>query len=223
MPGDIGGGFGWHNPWPFEWGGGPTIDETVYESWRDTLGSLPAKDDTGIDGLWRQVRSEAIASVLSMSERAMLQAFPQAATDHLPLWEAFLGLQAGDKTEEQRREAVADRYTRKALADDPHLSADLVAIDSRFSIRPVERDKSTVMVLGRPFDATAPNYASSDLLTVVLATTERMPDAHDTQSMMRAKDVLQDALPSWVDFGICTRIGFFLDLSPLDVTALTDP
>jgi len=112
----LNGGFGWHNPWPFEWGGGPTPDEAIYHAWRDALGSLPAKDDTGIDGLWRQCRSSAIASVATFCERAVLQAFPHVATDHLPLWEDYLGvLPAG--TEEERRADVVEAYTRQPRAD----------------------------------------------------------------------------------------------------------
>jgi hypothetical protein len=217
------GGFGWHNPWPFEWGGGPTEFESTYEAWRKTLGTLPAKDDSGIDGLWRRCRAEIVAIAASMAERAVLQAFPQVATDHLPPWEEYLGIvPSGSATEEERRRNVCLAYTRRALADGPDLLAQLKAIDARFWVDNLSHHMATTTIAGDAFDSGWPNFASEFVLPVRMDTTARVPTEAERLAMLRAKDLLNEALPAWVDFQIATSQEFYLDSSPLDFTMLTE-
>jgi len=224
----MSGGFGWHNPWPLEWGGGPTEDEKTYEAMRSAVGNLAARDDTGIDGLWRQCRAGIYASAGTFVERAVLQAFPQTATDSLPLWESFLHIvPTSDQTDEDRRAAIIETYTSRILADGPDVAAHLKAIDPRFLVLQIPSEKSTVTVLGTPFlagapfPAAAPNYSSHFLLPVQFSITGA-PTQDDRQKMQHARRFLADTLPAWVDFYLITSVGFVLDQSLLDVTALID-
>jgi hypothetical protein len=221
MSDQIQGGYGWHNPWPFEWGGAPTPDETIYEALRSAVGNLAAEDDTGIDGLWRQCRAAAIAKVSELAELAVMQAFPQVATVHLELWEEYLSITpSGNATEEDRRLDVAIAYARMILADGPDLLQQLRTIDSRFTVDRIDREENTTTVLGCPYPTLWPAYSGEGVLPVRLQTSAPIPTEADRLSMMRAKRVLSEVLPAWQDFSIATSFGFVLDESPLDLTML---
>lgn len=216
------GGFGWHNPWPLEWGGGPTEDEKTYEAMRSAVGNLAAVDDTGIDGLWRQCRAGAYASASTFVERAVLQAFPQVATDSLPLWEDFLRIiPTSDQTDEDRRQAVVTAYTSRSLADGADVAARLKAIDGRISVLSIPFSQATTVMMGGSFEAAAPNYSSEFLIPVQIAITGS-PTQADRESMTTGAKYLDETLPAWVDYYVVTGVGFTLDLSLLDTTALTD-
>lgn len=215
----MGGGYGWHQPWPLTWGGGPTEDEAIYQAWRDALGSLPAKDDSGIDGLWRQCRSSAIASVDTFVERAVMQAFPQVATDHLRLWEEYLGINPVG-TDEERRRAVVSAYIRKPRADGPTIAEYLENLDSRFSIKDYHPSKGVSTVIGMPFSSRAANFSTDYRLQVLLSGGDPT-NPLDLDILQTAKAYLNEVLPAWIDFQLATSVGFYLDSSPLDYTMLT--
>lgn len=217
----MGGGYGWHNPWPFEWGGGETEDETIYEAMRSAVGTLAARDDSGIDGLWRQCRAGIYASAGTFVERAVMQVWPQTATDHIPLWEAFLRITpTAGASDEERREQIASVYTSQSLADGPHLQARLKAIDSRFAVVDQSHDAGTVTVLGNPYEADVPNYSTDFVLPILFQV--GTPTPADQAKIARARMLLGESLPAWVDYAILMGLGFVLDQSVLDGTALTD-
>ena len=230
------GGFGWHNGWPFEWGGGETEDEEMYNALRNAVGvGGSAKDDSGLDGLWRQCKAQALATLATMSERAALQALPTYATDHLPVYEDLLRIVPGDDaTYLERRDAVVADWSRQLKADGPSLSAQIELIDPRASLLDVPHDQATTTMLGKAFEpqdgvpdygrrrSTAyPNFATEYMHTVVLAIDGGVPNASDLIIMNRIKSLMRDVLPSWETFQVVTGAGFILDLSHLDVTAMT--
>jgi hypothetical protein len=236
------GGYGWQNPWPLEWGGGETFVERSYEALKRAVGDGGyAKNEDGIDGLWRAVRAEALASFTSLAETAVLQAFPDIATDHIPLYEEYFRLTPlSGATEEQRREAIVAAYTRRIESDHPRLLQSLQQLDPRFTIETVARDHSIVVELGKAFQPASggpffwgsrtatmfPNYASEFILPVVLdLSTTPSPGVAEQLTMHGAKRLLNEVLASWMGYSVSTgggsTGGFILDLSPLDATGLT--
>ncbi len=230
------GGFGWHNGWPFEWGGDDTDDELVYNALRNAVGTGgAAADDSGLDGLWRQCKAQALATLNSMAERAALQVLPSVATDHLPVYEDILRIVPGeDETELARRAAVVADWTRQLKADGPSLAQQIALIDPRASLEPVPHELATTTVLGKAFEpqdgtptygprrsTSYPNFATEFLHTVVLAVDGGLANASDLVVIGQLKRLMREVLPTWEDFQVVTGVGFILDLSPLDVTAMT--
>jgi hypothetical protein len=229
--------YGWHNPWPFQWGGGETEDEIVYEAMRRAVGRRgSASDDSGIDGLWRQVRAEAIATLNTFAERAVLQVFPGVATDHIPLYEEYLGIApSATATQEDRRQEILARVTFDLLADEPDVRQQLQRIDSRIDTVQLPHAKTDIVMLGKAFEpqnATPdygptvstgyPNYSTEFWVPVLFDLAGAAPSASQSLVVGRIKRLLNTLLPSWVSFAVMTSSpGFFLDVSALDFTAIT--
>ena len=231
------GGIGWHNACPFELGGGPTEEENVYEAMRRAVGEGgSAVSDAGIDGLWRQARASAIAALGTCAERAALQALPDRATDHLGEYEGLLGLVPAG-AERERRDAVVAEYARRLYADLPHLSAELQKLDARLRIEMLDPSRAFAIVPGRAFgprgagsedappygptSATAwPMYATAFHLRVLFAVGSAPLSPADRASVARAKSILRDVLPAWMDFSVRTKVGFTLDRDRLDLTGM---
>ena len=231
------GGIGWQNPVPFEVGGGETDDELVYEALRRAVGEGgAAENDSGIDGLWRQCKAIALASLGTFAERATLQAFPNLATDHIPVYEDLLGIIPGaDATDVDRRAEITAAFTRKILSTLPDIRTQLRAIDARASVIEIPNSVSTIVVRGKAFEpqdgtpdygpkrSTAfPNFALDFHTVVQLATSTVVPSAADLLVIRRIKRYLRDVLASWCSFAVVTSTGFLLDVSPLDLTGMTE-
>ncbi len=239
-------GLGWHNPLPLELGGGPTLVERIYRALRASVGkggSAP-DDANSIDGLWRQVRATAIASVAGMGERSVLQAFPDRATDLLPYYERlFLLTSEPGSSAQARREEAARLYALRISSSIPDLQAELQQIDPRFSVLPTDPDESCTTVFGRAFEdldgaepfiadseaaftptrhSTAfPNYSSEFIAYVLLDLGDGVaPGTGESRAMELARRLLHDVLPAPNFFHIITHAGFTLDLSLLDITGL---
>lgn len=232
-------GLGWHNPLPLELGGGDTLVERIYRAMRASVGkggSAP-DDATSIDGLWRQVRATAIASVAAMGERTVLQAFPDRATDLLPYYERLFMLTSEPGSSDQaRREAAARLYALQISASIPALEAELQKIDPRFSVLPTNPDESCTTVFGRAFEDMAgaepfnpagrhstafPNYSSEFICHVLLDLGDGVaPGPVERRTMELARRLLHDLLPAPNAFHIATHQGFTLDVSLLDITGL---
>lgn len=233
------GGYGWHNGFPFEYGGGETVDEEVYNALRSAVGKGgSAADDSGIDGLWRQCRAQTIATLMTFAERAALQAFPNLATDHIPVYEELLHITpAAGASDEERRRDITAAWTRQISADIPTLRTQLQLIDPRADILDLPHSRATTVVKGKGFEpqdgnpdygggrisSSYPNYASEYYLPILLdlAGAGPVPSAAVQIIIQRLKRLVRDVRPSWVDFAVMTGSGFILDLSPLDATGMT--
>jgi hypothetical protein len=231
-------GLGWHNPWPFEFGGGETPVERIYAALRSAVGKGGAADadETTIDGLWRQARARGIASVATAGERATLQAFPDRATDLLPYYESlFLLTNNPAQSEEERRSAAAVRYVQQIASTIPDVAVALRLIDPRFEVVSPSSDVSDTTLFGRAFEDYAgtepfgggrkstrfPNYSSDFVLFVMLDLGGGvLPTIAEQRSMAAAAQLLSEVLPAFNSFQIVTHHGFTLDVDYLDLTAL---
>lgn len=235
------GGIGWHNAAPFQVGGGTTAAEDVYRAMRAAVGiGGSAKDDRGIEGLWRQARAAHIAAVGTFAERAALQAFPMLATAHLPVYERLLRITPlTGQTEEARRRAVSAAWTSQIDPTGPGIRKQLAAIDPRLSRGLTVQTQTTVTLHGRtlaprvadpdqppygPLSGTAfPNYCSGYRYPAVFAVGYEppVPNAADMAMVGSVRRMLGAVLPAWLTSQVATGVGFQLDHSPLDWTALT--
>lgn len=231
------GGFGWHNPWPLEFGGGETVVERIYYALRSAAGQggSAENDDYTIDGLWRQVRARAIASAATTMERAALQVLPDHATDLLPYYEQLLLLTPDPSQSEQaRRDAAAQLYALQIASDLPSITRALQQIDPRFSIVVPRPEASCTTINGRAFEDYAatlpfeggrkstafPNY-SSNFETYVLLDLGGgvVPAPIERAAMTTARRLLQDVLPGHNTLHVVTHRGFTLDRDRLDLTS----
>lgn len=231
------GGQGWQNPYPFQLGGGETRTESVYKALRRNVGVGGAGPLESIEDLWRIAKAQAIAASMSQVERAFTQAFPNLATDHLPLLEEELAVPR-EATDHERRVTVAEAYTRVAPADIPNITQDLLDLSPYYSVINHARSGSIIAHQGKalaPLSGTPaynfgggtqfPCYSTHHYLFVgwdVAASGLATPDA---TLLDRTERFLNEALPSYVDWQISQlQTGFFLDggvdgTSLLDITA----
>lgn len=230
------GGFGWHNPWPFEFGGGETAVERVYAALRSAVGKGgSAEDESTIDALWRQARALGIAAVATFGERSALQAFPNRATDLLLYYESlFLLTNNPAQTDQERRDIAAVRYVQQLAGSMPDTLAALQLIDSRFTLESTSADASETTVLGRAFqdyDGDEPfnggrkstrfaNYSSDFVLYATLEIGSAvLPTPAEQRSLAAARALLNEVLPAWNSFELASHRGFELDVDRLDLTA----
>src|SRR5574341_1446327 len=190
---------GGNNPLPYNVGGGPTPFEKVYYALRSMV---------GIGGSCR--------------------------------YEEILTLTPGtDDTEQDRRAKVVDRWTKVTDAVDDTIRAALQVIDPRFQLLLPTFTLATETQAGRywaPRDGTEPftigpstrtmthypNYSTEYKVYAFLnlGGSGQLPTVADQRSIQRAKDYLNQVLPSWVDFEIFTEQGFNLTVSLLGQGAL---
>lgn len=232
------GEFGWHNPFPRELGGGPTLVAVTYAALRSSVGvgGSALDDENTIDGVWRQARASAIAAARASGERAVLQAFPGHATDLLPYYEGLFALVPEDEGNlVARRLAAEQRYTAEVDSSVPGVTAALQQIDARFAIIESDHAESVETMFGRGFQdyaASLPfgggrkssrfhNYSSDFVLYVLLDLgVGVVPGPAEDELLRRGADYLNTALPTWVNFQITVASGFILDQSLLDLTSL---
>jgi len=213
------GGFGRHNPFPFQLGGGQTEIEETWQELRKALGEGGAGPVGGIEDAWRWIKSEMIACAARMAERAVLQAFPDRCTDHLPVWEENL-LVPQVANDQLRREAVTAALTGNISAVIPNLTAALQEIDPTIGISVQDEDTSFNFIPGRYYrprgvgytayggvGSSFPNFSSWFVVQVLWP--GGIPDAGQ---LAQAVDILNNVLPSWVDWqitnGPCYYDGF---------------
>jgi len=225
------------NPLPHHVGGHPSPTEKVYRVMRAAVGRVtknrPAAGPVGgLEDTWRVSRARTIARVLQLQELAALQAFPNRATVHLPVYEEQLAVPRED-TDEQRRRAVTAAYTAKLEAIIPTIRAKLAAIDSGIDVLTMADDYATVFQFGQalasrttPSDwggrvaGVMPNFSTHFVLLVQwLGAPSGIPDPEKRAQVER---YLNSTLPSWCDYTIQNGAGFYLDGyndSRLDLTA----
>lgn len=231
---------GWGNPFPVEFGSGPTAVENIYYALRSAggRGGSAEDDEHTIDGLWRQCRARAVATVAASGERSALQAFPDRATDLLPYYERLVGAAsdpAGDA--EARREAAAMLFTRQIASSVPDIALALQAIDPRFSVLETTYAESDSTIFGRDFEDFAgalpfgggrqstrlPNYSTSFVLFVLLDIGAGIvPITTEQRAIASAGKLLAEVLPGHNSYQIVTHRGvggFELDTDLLDLTS----
>jgi hypothetical protein len=228
-------GLGWHNALPFQVGGGPTQSESAYEAMKKAVGEGGyAKNEEGIDGLWRAARAQSIASLNLGDEIAAVQAFPNLATAHLGYYEWLFYITPPEgATLEERQRVVAERYTAEIQASIPEIDQQLKVIDQRAEVLGIVRATSTIVQLGKAFEpqdglpdygvrtATSwPNFAGDFVLTVLLDLGHLVATPAELLIIERIKRFLPTVLQGWMTFQVCTSVGFVANLSPIDVTAI---
>lgn len=215
----------------------PASRETlIYRALRSASGKGGyAENENGIDGLIRRVRAAAIASVAEQSDNAVLQGFPNHATDLLGYYERLVGLSDDpDLTIEERQQAAATIYALQQASDVPSLRQALALIDERFTIVTSPYATSTTTITGRAFEDLAgdepfgggressayPNFSSTSELRVVFELGDGVqPTAEERRKIKLARRLLHDAIPATTDLQIVTHRGFILDVSRLDLTS----
>lgn len=237
---------GWTNPLPFTLGGGPTDVENVWRALRAMMGGEhgPGPED-GIDDLARQQKATAIAGAERALERALLQHFPHASTDALPLWEELL-LASGTDNETTLRELLFLLWMPPDGSTTPHITEALTDISPQLSVQIEDEDETHTTIPGKyekptdnvpPFglaspvdhiSAVLPNFATRDILRVVytleVGEVEIPPLVSESVELL-----LNKRLPAWQTWTLVQLDeddgpGFFLDggangNSVLDVTA----
>lgn len=232
------GGFGWINPFPLEFGGGPTLVESTYRALRSSVGKggSAEDDENTIDGVWRQARASGLAAAFASGERAVIQFFPGRSTDALPYYEElFVIVPENEEDEPARRREAERRYAYEVDSSVPAVSADLARIDPRFSVIEISKSQSVETVLGRAFQdfaATLPfgggrkstrfaNFSTDMKLFVFFDLGHgSLPSPSERALMREAIDYLNGALSTWVNFQVATARGFILDVDHLDITGL---
>lgn len=230
------------NPCPYRIGGGPTPSSKAYATIRQAVGKGgSAENELGIDGLWRRSRAKGLAAATSPTRRALLQAWPQVATDAIPYFERVLGIVPGvDDTEPQRRAVIVPRWTETPIRTWSELRAALQAIYAGFDMVVQDDSKSTVTLSGRAFDSHAldpavgppmsipggctewPAYSTRRTIRVTMALgagTAPIPTPTELAYIEQAKTLFRRALPAHVDFQISTG-RWVLGSSPLGFVEL---
>lgn len=233
------GGFGWHNPFPMTFGGGPTRTERIYAALRSAAGKGGvAESEEGHDALLLRVEARAIAAAESFADRSAMQAFPDRATDLLPYYERLFLLSSDpDASEEDRRQASKAQYTLRPRADLPALAETLRRIDDRFSIVSTPDSLSVITVMGRAFEDLAgtepfgggrkssalPAYSTRALVVALLDLGNGVaPGSRELVALQRAARVLHDLVPAHEQYTIITHLGFTVGESLLGYTGLEE-
>ncbi len=236
--------YGVMNPYPFQYGDGPTPVEKNYRALRSAVGVGGAGPVGGLEDAWRICKARAITAAMQPVEAAVMQAFPYKMTDHLSLWEGHLGIAQAD-TEEERRAAVAAAILAKVSADIPTIRAELQSIDPNADVESVAYANCTIVQFGKAFGprpgASGPAYGSgissgisfngwpnfsTDFILHVRYTLTGSQTQIPAASRFALSRYLNDVLPSWVDYVIYVGTGFYLDGGPdgtsrLDQTAFS--
>lgn len=225
------GGWGRHNPWPLQWGGGPSDFEQLWSMLRAALGDGGAGPVEGLEDAWREAKVCGLLKATTVAERALLQAFPGKATDHLEIIESELGVAPSGSLEDRRR-TVESTWVEALSATIPEIRAALQAIDPSIDVATLDADEAAAWQHGMHlagdapvFDATLngaqwPNYGQHFIVGILWnGAPSGIPDP---ATRLQVERYLNRALPAWVDWVIFNRVGFYLDGfndSRLDLTA----
>lgn len=230
--------FGWSNSLPSELGGQPAHIANVYAALKSAVGKGgSAQDENGLEATWRAAKAEVIAASADAYERAVLQALPSHATEHVPVYERVLGIAPGsDQNEEDRRQAVVAAWVGRVLATMTDIERSLQAISPQLTLDELPEDESVVAMFGRMFPAYGseaegvpqyPNY-SSEFVVRAVYTLQSGETMIPSLIRLAVKRLLNAVLPAWVDFVILQdtspatglicdgeSVGSVLDYTPL--------
>jgi len=217
--------------------------ELAYEALFQAVGDgLRGGPDSVVEA-WRASRAEGL-SVATVDGRAVLQAWPDRATDFLPVYEELLGVALDPSLSvEDRQAALAVLYTQAIDAVLGSIVLQLQMIDPLFVVVGMPYEQSVTTEIGvrafsdwDPLDPAAsgpafdlpgrtvslvPNY-STDFIVYAWLNTPGPLTSTDQRSLNLAADQLNSMLPAWVDFRVFKSAGFILDLDLLDVTMFGD-
>jgi hypothetical protein len=244
------GNLGAGNSLPLELGGDDTLAERIYEELRKAVGGNGAggggagprwdEDPTslaGVEDWWRWCKAEAIAAVLDADERAVLQFFPEWATDLIGTYEEALGV-AEEDTLAGREAAITAAWTLALAADIPTIRSELAALDPAADVIFVSYAQATLVMFGKNFGPRTggppygsglttgvnasrwPNFASDFVLHVKYTLPSGVLSVPE-QARAAIARYLNERLPSFVDWTISTGTPFYLDGGP-DGTSLLD-
>ena len=230
----VGGG----NPIPFEVGGGPSSSETAYFSMRSAVGEGGSAAEGTIEAAWRWSRARGLRAAFCEG-RAAANYFPDRCVDAIEVYESILQKPASpEQSDEARRSEIVDGWVSTIDVSTSGLEARLQEIDSRFSILENDHETGTFTKFGRAFedwdpsdpDASGPafngdirssdwpNYASDFNCIVLFALDAGTITSASVQTLERARKLLNDSLPAWVNFMFTrTTTGFILDIDLLDL------
>jgi hypothetical protein len=231
---------GWDNALPAEVSGGTTHIKAIYDALRKAVGEGgSAPNQEGLEGAWRAAKAQVIAASLDAYERAVLQALPFFADEHVPVYERLLAIAPGeDQNDEDRRLAVVQAWTLRLFADMSELNRALNVLSPKLELEELDYDHVVYTLFGRMFPEYGfesqgvpqyPNY-STDFILRVTYTYEfgetSMPRALRAQVGVH----LNAVLPSWMDWRIyedtypvtglvCDGedIGSVLDVTPMEI------
>jgi hypothetical protein len=213
--------------WPFEWGGGPTEEESVYDALASALGGREGgvvTDQDTVEDLIRQAEAIVITAATSVVESAVMQAFPEHASYLLRAQAEAARVEATD--DEATRAALIEKLHAQADADMPSLEGGLAAISDRLSVVYVTTATSRVAMQGRAFapevvpglwspsgtprDSAWPMYSDNDVIFIryELAVGEALIPRHIREAVSR---LLTPVLPGWVDFELGVTGPFYCD------------
>ena len=212
------------NPLPFRVGGGPTPAQSAYRTLRQAVGEGgSARDDRGIEGLWRRSEAKGLAAASSHCKRALIQSSPQYATDLLPYYERTLGL-VPQGSEAARRDALVPLWTKRSENAMPVLLEQLQRMDTRLSLLDFPHSEATTAQFGRafaplefseepPFNLARghvqfPNFSTDSIVSVLFDVDhEGVLTNAELLVVERVNVFLRDALPSTTDFTIVVDVG----------------
>lgn len=216
------GGFGWHNPFPFQFGGGPTRTESMYLAMRSVMGGEDGRALGPVGGLedeWRRARAKTFAALDATQEIAIRQFWPSTATVHLTAWEARTGIDL-EPNDAARRAALVAWTREKVRADCPSLEARLAAMSPYFSLYVTPWEETMASQLGYWLNPPEyggglqwPGYSDGYVLRAVWDH-EASGVAYPPEPLLgQLKRFLNDTLPSWVDWRIqqAPSLPFYLD------------
>lgn len=196
-------------------GGDQSKTEQIWQALRSAVGKGGSGPEESLEDSWRIAKAQTIAAVCSMAERAVLQAFPDAATDHLAHWERKYGIVPASLVEQDRRDSVVARYRQRPRADGPSIGEAIAELGD-FVIEHMPQDHTATVAAGFPQAGNVYNFSDSFVLRI--KTSETNIDV-DTSELKR---YLNRVLPSWVDWRVVNSVGFYCDGFNNSVTDLTE-
>jgi hypothetical protein len=159
---------------------------------------------TGADFL---ALGDALAGAYNTNLASLAECFADTAVQMLPEWEAMLGLQVRpDLTTAQRQTRLVAKI-RAAFSGSPQ--------DILTALRTVAPEVTITEILAA--DAISSGNPCNVFKFIVFISTLHINDANISKQVI---DILEQMKPAHTSYSIVSSRPFFLDISPMDLTAL---